>query len=356
MGDQRQHLAALDGLRGFAALSVVFFHIGHWLSVPGLAANAGLSVDVFFCLSGYVLAFAYGRRLDDDLTVSRFMLIRVIRLWPMIILASVVSAVYVIFRAHVQHLNVSTSDTVLALALSLLNLPFFNAPGEIGGPQVFPLNGPQYSLFFEVFINLVFALSPAFRRLEGALAIVVGSIVVVALTGIGGDQTANFWSGFPRVAASFFAGVVAFRLMGSSVGRRAAALPFWPLMIAVVGLFYFPRALPEAAKIAWIVTFCPVLIIAASRVRLSDRVRALALFAGALSYPVYAMQYPVFCWVNGTFQTLIGSRAAVAEAPMILLTVLIGAYAALRWWDEPIREALRGAAKPAPRLSETNVS
>jgi hypothetical protein len=45
--EQDKHYAALDGLRGFAAVSVVIFHIGHWLDMPSLAANAGLAVDVF---------------------------------------------------------------------------------------------------------------------------------------------------------------------------------------------------------------------------------------------------------------------------------------------------------------------
>ena len=70
--EQGKHYAALDGLRGFAAVSVVIFHIGHWLQVPSLAANAGLAVDLFFCLSGYVLSLAYGKRLGQTLTSFEF--------------------------------------------------------------------------------------------------------------------------------------------------------------------------------------------------------------------------------------------------------------------------------------------
>jgi peptidoglycan/LPS O-acetylase OafA/YrhL len=70
--EQDKHYAALDGLRGFAAVSVVIFHIGHWLDMPSLAANAGLAVDVFFCLSGYVLSLAYGKRLGKTLSSFDF--------------------------------------------------------------------------------------------------------------------------------------------------------------------------------------------------------------------------------------------------------------------------------------------
>jgi peptidoglycan/LPS O-acetylase OafA/YrhL len=50
----------------------VIFHIGDWLDMPSLAANAGLAVDVFFCLSGYVLSLAYGKRLGKTLSSFDF--------------------------------------------------------------------------------------------------------------------------------------------------------------------------------------------------------------------------------------------------------------------------------------------
>ena len=56
-----KHCTTLDGLRGFAALTVLGFHLGRWLDVPWLCANGNLSVDTFFCLSGYVLPLAYGK-------------------------------------------------------------------------------------------------------------------------------------------------------------------------------------------------------------------------------------------------------------------------------------------------------
>ena len=42
--DKRDHYATLDGLRGFAALSVVLFHLGHWMHTPALAANSHLAI------------------------------------------------------------------------------------------------------------------------------------------------------------------------------------------------------------------------------------------------------------------------------------------------------------------------
>lgn len=60
----REPLPALTGLRGIAALWVVLFHVRGLLSLPpvldAIAGSGYLAVDVFFMLSGFVLAYQYG--------------------------------------------------------------------------------------------------------------------------------------------------------------------------------------------------------------------------------------------------------------------------------------------------------
>jgi Acyltransferase family len=100
---QREHYTALDGLRGFAAISVVLFHIGHWLDAPLLAANSGLAVDFFFCLSGFVLALAYDRRFRAGLSNFQFIRIRLIRLMPLTILGNNYQrALRIVSRLYIQ--------------------------------------------------------------------------------------------------------------------------------------------------------------------------------------------------------------------------------------------------------------
>src|SRR5215471_3201251 len=111
--DKREHYATLDGLRGFAALSVVLFHFGHWMHKPALAANSHLAVDFFFCLSGFVLPLAYEERFRTTLTPLQFLRIRLIRLMPLIMLATLVSALYVLFRSHVNGIFVSHGELLV---------------------------------------------------------------------------------------------------------------------------------------------------------------------------------------------------------------------------------------------------
>ena len=67
----KQRFEALDGLRGLAALMV----LGHHVETSGFhstwMARGYLAVDLFFGLSGFVIAAAYERRMNADPSVLR---------------------------------------------------------------------------------------------------------------------------------------------------------------------------------------------------------------------------------------------------------------------------------------------
>ncbi|WP_369410091.1 acyltransferase family protein [Hufsiella arboris] len=88
----KQHFEILDGLRGVAAVAVVIFHFME-IAVPdytkSFIAHAYLAVDFFFCLSGFVIAYAYDTRLKK-IGVLAFLKLRLIRLHPLVIIGSVI--------------------------------------------------------------------------------------------------------------------------------------------------------------------------------------------------------------------------------------------------------------------------
>lgn len=337
--EQDKHFAALDGLRGFAAVSVVIFHIGHWLNMPALAANAGLAVDLFFCLSGYVLALAYGKRLGNTLSPFAFIRLRLIRLMPLIVLGTIVSAAYSFVRAYIKHEELTAAALGTAFAFGLLNIPFFGAPKSLGGSQIFPLNGPQYTLFLELFVNAVWSSS---RRLnEPKIAILIAAACFLFLPfGMGGDTAETFWNGFPRAGASFFAGVAIFHAERRFALRFLGVRAFWLLAAAMAALFYFPRPLVMPFLLLWVGLLSPLLVLAGARVNLAGRVRRIALSGGEISYAVYALHYPIFCWVNGVYQAAGCPQNLAIEGPVILAIVLAASYLALRLYDKPFRRQL----------------
>jgi peptidoglycan/LPS O-acetylase OafA/YrhL len=342
-------LAALDGLRGIAAISVVLFHLGHWLGVPGLATNSGLAVDLFFCLSGYVLCIAYQDRLDHDLSEMAFLKVRLIRLWPLMALATVLSFVFVAFRVVIKDQSINTDLLILALVLGLLTVPFFDAPKELGGPQVFPLNGPQYTLFLELLANMVWLVERrlALRWLTGLMT--ATALALVLVMGLGGDQTSDFWSGVPRVLGSYFLGVMIYSFR-HRVSPGAERVIFSIALLVMVGLFYMPVAASLGLNMLWIVIVSPALVLTGAAIQLPPAWKAVALWLGRLSYPIYALHYPIFCWINGSYLSWFHRRDIAFEIPLCLAAILLGSFGALILFDEPVRAFLSSARRQNPKL------
>src|SRR5277367_5726076 len=83
-----RRISSLDGLRGIAAMTVVAFHFNVFFlpqaRLPFLN-RAYLSVDLFFLLSGFVMAHVYGRDLAFNWQIywQRFAVARFARIYPL---------------------------------------------------------------------------------------------------------------------------------------------------------------------------------------------------------------------------------------------------------------------------------
>ncbi len=270
----------MDGLRGIAAFAVVFFHIGGvlpWQPFP----NGYLAVDFFFLLSGFVLAGAYEKQLASDLGFKQYIARRLTRFYPSILAGLALGIV--------AALNVyPTNPVVLWAALQVALLPVTL------GANPFPLNPPQWSLTFEVIANVVHA--AAVRRLElRALFVLVGVSAVGLALALQGEPGERNWL-FPaiaRTAFSFFLGVAFWRL--HAVGRlRVPTAPAW-LLFGVLALILFgplpvwsPLRDLGITMLVW-----PSLLALAINARQPVALRSMASFAGRISYPLYAIHYPI---------------------------------------------------------------
>src|ERR687885_1577591 len=95
----KPHFAILDGLRGVAALAIVVFHFMEWVYTDpsqNFIAHGFLAVDFFFCLSGFVIGYAYDDRIGQ-LGLATFFSLRLIRLHPLVVLGSVLGLLGYLF-------------------------------------------------------------------------------------------------------------------------------------------------------------------------------------------------------------------------------------------------------------------
>ncbi|HEX2534238.1 MAG TPA: acyltransferase [Chitinophagaceae bacterium] len=342
----KRHFEVLDGLRGVAALGVVLFHFMEWI-FPDFSKNfighGYLAVDFFFCLSGFVIAYAYDNRLET-MGVKAFFKARLIRLHPLVVLGSLLGLLCFLFdpfAAPPAAYNAGRVALLFAASVLLIPLPIM----EDRSFNLFGLNAPSWSLFWEYVANITYALflHRAGRRVLLPLAVVSAGVLcwVSYRTGnlVGGWAGSNFWDGGARVAYSFLAGLLLFRfrwiipnrlgflpLAGLLAG--AFLLPFYPwnwLTDALVVLFYFPLIVSLGAGSV-----------------LSPRMTGICTFSGNISYPLYMTHYGAI-WIFGHYFT-----AQPPDTGTLVLIVaggtlfLLGfASLVLIFFDAPVRRYLQ---------------
>lgn len=357
--DTKPHYDILDGLRGVAALTVVWFHVFEAYATSHLdqRINHGyLAVDFFFILSGFVIGYAYDDRWKK-MTVRDFLKRRLIRLHPMVVIGALIGAVMFYFQGC-SVWDVSKISVSMLLVATLMNVFLIPAtPGaEIRGVgEMYPLNGPSWSLFFEYIGNILYALF--IRRLSTkALAVLVFltgcGLAAFAIWGPLGDICVGFaltgdnmLGGSLRLLFAFPAGLLLSRVF-RPVHIKGA---FWLCGLAVVALLSVPRI--GGSEHLWMnglydtacaVVIFPLLVWLGASGRTTDKTTTrVCKFLGDISYPLYMVHYPFiylyYAWVkneNLTFgQSLPGALALVVGSVVL-------AYLCLKLYDEPVRRFL----------------
>lgn len=339
----RAYLPALDLIRGFAAYSVLLFHLASWLTIPWLATNSWLAVDLFFCLSGFVLNLRYGAEPHRPAMRLRFATTRIIRLYPMIGLGVLISATFILAKTGGRTPNPGDGTLFRATALGMLNIPSPGSPSYLGGPQIFPLNGPQYSLFLEIVANFLWFYLLR-RRTMICMAVAIASIAAIYVLGFGGDTDQTMWLGLPRVLASYFLGILVSELHLVLQRSRALDHIFWACVVIMCALFFWPHTATLEVGLVWTVVVSPLIVLAGARTRVPSALGRLAPLAGELSYPIYILQYPVFCWINGVTVTLMKRHSVSLEVVAMVVGLTIFSLLALALWDRPLRRRLSSAA------------
>ena len=366
--DSKPHYEILDGLRGVAALLVVFYHIFEGLSFAAggtviTTINHGyLAVDFFFILSGFVIGYAYDDRWGRSLTLGNFFKRRLIRLHPMIVMGAVLGVVFYVLQGSVMWdgTRVATSMVMLALLCALFFIPA--APGSCydirGNAEMFPLNGPSWSLFFEYIGNLLYALfiHRLGNKALAALVVLTGAglawfmlfdVVGYGMIGVGWTLDGlNFFGGLLRMLFPFSLGMLLARKFQPVKVRGA----FWICSAVLLVLFCVPYIEGQAVvslnglyeSVCIFLIFPALVWLGASDKTTDRRSTQICKFSGDISFPLYAVHYPVmylfYSWlIENKYYTFgeIWPMALVVYVGSVLL-----AYAALKLYDEPVRKWL----------------
>ena len=338
----KAHFQVLDGLRGVAALCVVIFHFSEmviWDYSKLWIGHGFLAVDFFFCLSGFVLGYAYDDRIGT-MGLAQFLKARLIRLHPMVIFGATLGLIAFYANPFGRTPGYSNGRIGLVFVASILLIPY-GAMRE-RGRNLFSLNAPSWSLFWEYIANLIFGLV-LYRLRRGALiALTVTAAIWLCWIGhlagnlSGGWSARNFWDGGGRVAFSFPAGLLIYRLGW----RFRTPLGFGALSLVLLLALAMPYARGAwVREAAVIVLVFPLIVALGAGATVTPKIERLCRISGDLSYPLYMTHYGVI-WIWGDYAAkhhLVSRSLWTAVAFGVFLMVAF-AWAVLKLYDEPVRQ------------------
>lgn len=338
----RQHFEILDGLRGIAAIAVVIFHFME-IAVPdyndSFIAHAYLAVDFFFCLSGFVIAYAYDQRIGS-LGILTFLKLRLIRLHPLVIIGALIGLAVSIFDPFSNLYQLYADKTWLLFLSSALLIPYplvheryFN---------LFHLNPPTWSLLWEYIANIAYGvfLYKAGKKVLWAIAVIAAAALIVAASSFGnlgiGWGGENYIGGAARIAFSFTAGILVYRL-GWHIRTRLGFVSIGLLLLAIF-MLPFSEKYNRIIDPSMAIFVFPLLIVIGAGAKLHPATTKICKLSGELSYPLYMIHYP-FIWLFMSYvekyKPGMGEMTTIMIAGVLALLLL--AYLVLRYVDTPMR-------------------
>ncbi|MGY2005227.1 acyltransferase family protein [Blastococcus sp. SYSU DS1024] len=372
-GAVRGEIRGLTGLRLVAAVWVVAHHF--WLFAPDrgwpahldplrpLLATGWLGVDLFFVLSGFVLAHKYvavlGTRFRGRAAVD-FYRARISRIWPtwMVVLGAVVAGGSV-QEALVGPAGGSAADgldvpAVLrqVLLVQVWDRPEYSATGPVG---------PGWSLSAEWLAYLLFPLlALLLHRLRGYRPAVPAALAVAVLLPFAGtclvlDTHDWAWSWLLRLAGAFLAGslvaLVVARVARDAAVERVAGRTAAVVVALIAPALWWADAAGQDRGGAVVVLF-PVLVgaLALTDGGLARPLSApLVVLGGRISFALYLVHMAVFETLWTLADAGIGPAAGSGPGVLVQLAApFLAAWVLWRFVEEPARRWLRGRP-PAPR-------
>lgn len=341
----KPHFGILDGLRGIAALAVVLFHFMEIVFTDyskNFIGHGFLAVDFFFCLSGFVIGYAYDNRIEK-MGVRTFFTSRLIRLHPLVIFGSVLGLAGFLFDPFGgQPALYSTAKLALIFLTSILLIPFGVMEDRFF--NLFGLNAPAWSLFWEYVANILYAFilcRLARRYLIGLSVIAAFFVCLVAYRSgslLGGWSKDNFWDGGARIAYSFLEGLIVYRcnwILKNKLGFTGLA---FLLAIAFISPYSQWNWITEPFIV---LLYFPFLIALGAGTKLNGSISKLCVFSGKISYPLYMTHYAGI-WIFASYCN--AHKPGMLQLAIVIISgilLLMGfAYAVMRLYDIPVRKYL----------------
>lgn len=296
-------ILSLTGVRGFAAIWVVFYHLRPLMNqafpefqLLNRAIQTGyLGVDLFSFLSGFIIAYIYGDRLKTPSVkkARRFIWLRFVRTYPLHIFILGLFVIVFVFQNGLSSVLFLPQDKSLAYQILLIN--------GLGIESQWAWNVPSWSLSAEWACYVIFPfMAPFIARIKnGYLAILMAGLTLGATIFILNSlevpsfNTSLKW-GLIRIAGEFFTGCWLYRIHKSGLLDR---LPMgWIGLVSVlaaIALLLFTNFIPLVIGLFAVIILC----LAQDKQPLKWLFgNPVAVYLGEISYSVYMLHWLVIAY------------------------------------------------------------
>jgi len=321
MTQEKSEIKSLTGLRGFAALWVAvlhtcfgegnefgylpaFDHKINWGFFTDFVLQGYLAVDIFFVLSGFVMAYVYGDifhariRLKE---VLHFYIKRLARIYPVHIVITLILAI-VFFLGWWNPFQDFTAWHV-ALSAVLMNMWVHPSP-----------NMPAWSVSAEWMAYLACpAILWAGARLQKIYLCLAGVIILTLLYPFLYQHYLDWnwlygWTALVRVFTGFIIGSILFQIYSDEKAGRFLAKWSDRAFVILFGALFLLCLISSKPSVSTIYPFAPlfVLFLAGSRTFVARLFSSTVFrYLGAISYCIYMVHYPVLEFINQNFSDVL---------------------------------------------------
>lgn len=323
-------IPGFDLLRGICAIAVLVYHVLAWNEVAHIHNLGTYGVYIFFSLSGASMYVAYAQKFKKGYSLSRFLILRLVRLVPLYLLAMIIALLvkFVLLGFDLQKFG--------AAFLNLFFLFGFGNPGltsQVTG---------GWSLGIEFVFYMIFPIVLSFvigRGWQWVLVITFFTQHVFVNMVLGNEKSLiENWGNYTQFLAFIF-----YFFAGCVIGRLALERPpVWPGLPAfVVALFVLALSSGDRSSDTLIgITGAGLSLVAITAVASSATLRFgsfglwVADLLGKSSYGIYLL-HPFIAGIMKKF---------LAPLPLVVLTLassMILALALERFFERPIQRYFR---------------
>jgi peptidoglycan/LPS O-acetylase OafA/YrhL len=362
--EERVRFRTIDGLRGIAALAVVLFHVnvalfqtyGSWVSsdLAALMEHGFLGVDVFFVMSGFVIAYSVRNAQLTLGFIGRFALRRSVRLDPPYWAAML--------------LEITLIWAGLRLGLAVVPVPSMK---QFFSHFLYLQDLLGYGDIINVFWTLCF-------EIQFFLGLIILLVLHRRISEVFGQSIARPLAAVVLAGLFLYSVLVRYNGFGLEAPRGFAIIRWFQFFMGVCVWWVVSRKIPWYALVAiWMVTLAVVLVQDAPAYELlaiavsallwwryrRDRLTSLLSsrpfqFLGTISYSLYLFHSTVG-WRFVRLSSLVLGRDLARFWVWLLFGVAVAVCIAVSWiaWALVERPALRFSRRfsLAPRRSSEGV-